>query len=70
VRLTPEYWAVIEVTDPVTVPPLKVTAPVLTLKTLRVMPLTRLLDGSVTTVADAEFMQIVVPARMSATVAV
>jgi hypothetical protein len=70
VRLTPEYWAVIEFTVPVTVPPVKVTAPVFTLNTLTIMPFTRLLEGKVITVAEAEFMQIVVPARMSATVTV
>ena len=70
VRLTPVYWAVIEVAAPVTVPPVKVTAPVFTLKTLSIMPLTRLAAGKVMTVALAEFMQIVVPARMSATVTV
>jgi hypothetical protein len=59
-----------EFTVPVTVPPVKVTAPVLTLKTFSFMPFTRLLEGNVTTVADAEFMQIVVPARISATVTV
>jgi hypothetical protein len=55
---------------PVTVPPVKVTAPVLTLNTLTIIPLTRLVEGNVITVAEAEFMQIVVPARMSATVTV
>jgi hypothetical protein len=55
---------------PVTVPPVKVTAPVFTENTLSIIPLTRLEEGRVTTVALAEFMQIVVPARMSATVAV
>jgi len=70
VRLTPVYWALIELTVPVTVPPVKVTAPVLTLNTLSIMPLTRLVEGNVITVALAEFMQIVVPARMSATVTV
>jgi hypothetical protein len=61
---------VIELTIPVTVPPVKVTAPVLTLNTLIIMPLTRLVEGKVITVAAAEFMAIVVPARMSATVTV
>jgi len=56
--------------EPVTVPPVKVTAPVFTLNTLTFMPFTRLADGSVITVAVAEFMAIVVPARMSATVTV
>jgi hypothetical protein len=70
VRLTPVYCAVIELTVPVTVPPVKVTAPVLTLKTLSCIPLTRLVEGNVITVAEAEFMAIVVPARMSATVTV
>jgi hypothetical protein len=70
VTLTPEYWLVIELTVPVTVPPVKVTVPVFTLNTLRRIPLTRLLEGSVITVAEAEFMQIVVPARMSPTVTV
>jgi Flp pilus assembly CpaF family ATPase len=55
---------------PVTVPPVNVTAPVLTLKTLNCIPLTRLVEGNVMTVAEAEFMAIVVPARMSATVTV
>jgi hypothetical protein len=57
-------------TWPVTVPPVKVTAPVLTLNTFSCIPFTRLLEGNVITVAEAEFMQIVVPARMSATVTV
>jgi hypothetical protein len=61
---------VIEVVVPVTVPPVKVTAPVLTLNTLTIIPFTRLADGNVMTVAEAEFMAIVVPARMSATVTV
>jgi hypothetical protein len=61
---------VIDVVVPVTVPPVKVTAPVLTLNTLTIMPLTRLVEGNVITVALAEFMAIVVPARMSATVTV
>jgi hypothetical protein len=61
---------VIELTVPVTVPPVKVTAPVFTLNTFSFMPFTRLLEGKVITVADAEFMAIVVPARMSATVTV
>jgi hypothetical protein len=70
VRVRPEYWAVIEVVVPVTVPPVKVTAPVLTLKTLSCIPFTRLVEGNVIMVALAEFMAIVVPARISATVTV
>jgi hypothetical protein len=61
---------VIETEVPVTVPPVNVTAPVLTLKTLSCIPFTRLVDGNVITVAEAEFMAIVVPAKMSATVTV
>jgi hypothetical protein len=68
--VTPEYWALIEVTAPVTVPPVKVTAPVFTLYTFTVIPFTRLTEGKVTTVALAEFMAIVVPAKISATVTV
>ena len=68
--VTPVYCAVIEFTVPVTVPPVNVTAPVLTLNTLTRIPLTRLVEGNVITVAEAEFMAIVVPARMSATVTV
>jgi hypothetical protein len=34
------------------------------------MPFTRLVEGNVMTVAEAEFMAIVVPAKMSATVTV
>jgi hypothetical protein len=61
---------VIELTVPVTVPPVKVTAPVLTLNTFTIIPFTRLVEGSVMTVALAEFMAIVVPDRMSAIVTV
>jgi Flp pilus assembly CpaF family ATPase len=61
---------VTEVVVPVTVPPVNVTAPVFTLKTLNCIPLTRLVEGNVMTVADAEFIAMVVPARMSATVTV
>jgi hypothetical protein len=59
-----------EVVVPVTVPPVNVTAPVLTLNTLSCIPLIRLAAGSVMTVALAEFMAIVVPAKISATVTV
>jgi hypothetical protein len=64
------YWAEIDVTVPVTVPPVNVTAPVLTLIAFTRIPLTRLADGRVMTVALAEFMTIVLPAKMSATVTV